>query len=371
MNILQIISSKNVGGGSQEHTRLLSCGLKSKGHAVTMICRHGSLVDAYRREALETIPVELRDRVKAARFLVRLIKERKFDVVHTHNRDGDIAGLIAGRTASVSAVVSTVHAYINRDKFGNRKMNVPLWFYNKILKFLPHRIIVLSQGLKKHILEELKVNPEKISCIMNSVDLTKLKFSKESEEIKKELNISANTKIIGCVGKMIFLKGYQYLVDSAKEILQQFPDVKFILVGDGNQRKVLEQKVKEYGIQKNFIFLGEREDTIKILKAFDIFVHPSLSEGLPRVVMEAQGLKIPVIATSIGGTPEVVKDGKTGILIPPKNSTALSKAMISLLKDDKKREQMGEIGRETIEEKFSHIRMINETESLFLQLLNR
>ncbi|HIE44105.1 MAG TPA: glycosyltransferase family 1 protein [Candidatus Omnitrophica bacterium] len=371
MNILQIIGSKNIGGGSQEHTRLLSCGLKFKGHAVTVVCREGSLVEAYREEGLKVIALELRDRIKAIKFLTRLIKQRKFDVVHTHNRDGDIAGLIAAKLTSTPVIVSTIHSYINQDKFGDRKMNFPLWLYNNILTFLPHRIVAVSEALRKHILEELRVIPEKLICIMNAVDLNGLKCKRDKSELRRELNIPQSSKVIGSVGKLIIMKGYRYLVESAVEILSEVPDVRFLIIGDGNQREVLQRKVKEYGIQKRFMFLGERQDAIEIMQSFDIFVHPSLSEGLPRVVMEAQGLGVPVVATSVGGTPEVVEDGKTGILVSPKDPVAQSRAILSLLRDSLKRKRMGEAGKRRIEEKFSHTRMIDEIEALFFYLLGR
>ena len=113
MKILEIISSKDRGGGSQEHTRILSIGLRDKGHRVKVVCRPGSLVEDYKKEGLDVYPLELRDKRKAIKKLVDLIRKENFDIVHTHNRDGDVAGLIAGKKARVPLIVSTIHAYIN------------------------------------------------------------------------------------------------------------------------------------------------------------------------------------------------------------------------------------------------------------------
>ena len=363
MKILEIISSKSAGGGSQEHTRFLSLGLQKKGHKVKVICRPGSLFKAYRDEGLDVSSVELRDKRKAIKELVSLIQKEHFDVVHTHNRDADVPGLIAGRKMKVK-VISTIHAYINRDKFGNKKMNFPLWKYNKVLRKIPNKIIAVSDALRKHIIEELRINPERVITILNAVDLEKLKITKDKIFIKKELGIPENSKVIGSVGHLIVLKGYKYLIESSVEIIKKFPDVRFIMVGDGNQRESLLNLAKELEVSKNFIFPGERYDIGNILQIFDIFVHPSLSEGLPRSIMEASGFGIPVVATDVGGIPEVVKDKETGILVPSKNSQALAEGITYLLKRPKEAKKMGEKGKELVKEKFSPSRMVNETEKL-------
>lgn len=365
MKILEIISSKDTGGGSQEHTRILCVGFKKRGHKVKVICRLGSLVKAYKDEGLEVYPLELRDKRKAIKEIISLIKKENFDVVHTHNRDGDVPGLIAAKRARVPLIVSTIHAYINRDKFGNRKMNFPLWKYNQILKKSPHKIITLSEALRKHILEELRISQDRVITILNGVDLSKLRTFSDKNRVKGELGIPENAKVIGSVGHLIVLKGHRYLIESSVKVIEDFPEARFVIVGDGNQREELEKLARELGVVENFVFAGKRLDIGNLLEIFDLFIHPSLSEGLPRSVMEASGFGIPVVATSVGGTGEVVRDKETGLLIPPKNPNLLADSILWLLKHPEEAKAMGEKAKKWVGERFDASRMVDETEKLF------
>jgi len=363
MNILQIISSKDVGGGSQEHTRFLSRGLKEKGHQVKVICRPGTLVNAYRKEGLEVYPLELREKRQAVKSIYDLLKKESFKVVHTHNRDADVPGFLAARKAKVP-VISTIHAFINRDKYGNPKMNFPLWKYNRLLKEIPDRIITVSSALKQDLVKKLNISEQKVSMILNAVDLSRLKVRKSKQEVRQELGIPQEARVVGAVGNLIAIKGYDYFIESASIVLESSSDIKFLLVGDGNQRSVLREKVEALNLEKNFIFAGHRNDVPDILQILDIFVHPSLLEALPRSVMEASGMGIPVVATEVGGTPEVVKDKETGFLISPQNPNKLALNILYLLEHSEKAQDMGRVGKEWINRWFNAPRMVEETESL-------
>ena len=371
MNILQIISSKDVGGGSQEHTRFLSLGLKEKGHRVLVICRPGSLVNAYRREGLEVYPLELREKNKAIKTIQSLIRERSFEVVHTHNRDADVPGLVAAAKAGVPVIVSTIHAFINLDKYGRPKMNFPLWKYNHLLKKIPHKIITVSNALQQNLLEKLDLDKERVLTILNAVDLSQLKVKRDKQEVRQELGIPPESRVVGAVGNLIAIKGYDYFIESASTVLKDSLDVKFLLVGDGNQRSVLREKVKVLNLEKDFIFAGYRDDIPDILQILDIFVHSSLLEALPRSVMEASGMGIPVVATEVGGTSEVVKDRESGLLIPPQNPNKLALTILYLLEHPEKAEDMGRIGKEWINGWFNASRMVEETETLLRELLEK
>ncbi|NOZ64699.1 MAG: glycosyltransferase, partial [Caldiserica bacterium] len=240
-----------------------------------------------------------------------MLTEEHFQVVHTHNRDGDVAGLVAAKKARTPLIVSTIHAYINKDKLGNRKMNFPLWKYNRILKKVPHKIITLSEALRTHILEELRISPERVVTILNGVDLGRLKISSEKNRVKKELGIPEGAKVVGSMGHLIALKGYKYLIEASVEVIKVFPDTRFVMVGEGNLRGELEELAEELKVRENFVFTGKISEVGNILQILDMFVHTSLSEGLPRAVMEASGLGIPVVATNVGGIPEVVRDKET------------------------------------------------------------
>ena len=168
---------------------------------------------------------------------------------------------------------------------------------------------------------------------------------------------------------MIRLKGYQYLIESAREVVKKVENVMFILVGDGNYRKELEKMVEDKGLNRYFHFTGKVSHVTDYLQIMDIFVHPSLSEGLPRAVMEAMGMGIPVVATKVGGIPEVVED-VTGILVPPASPEGLTKAILELLSSAEKRKRMGEEGKKRIYKDFNSRRMVDETEEFYLNAIN-
>ncbi len=370
MRILQILSSRSPGGGSQEHTRFLSRGLKDRGHEVTLVTRPGRIVDWFKKEGLEVIPLELRDRKRAVRILTRLIEERRFEVVHTHNRDGDIPGIIAGRRTGIPLVITTIHAFLNRDKEGNPKMNFPLWKYNRLLRKGPHFLVALSEALRKQMLEEVGIDENKIRVILNALDTTRLKPRRSFREVIREVRGEGRI-IVGGVGSLIRLKGYQYLVRSARRVVRLFPNVLFLILGDGNYREELEKMVEEMGLRDNFLFTGKVEHPPDYLQVMDIFVHPSLSEGMPRAVMEAMGMGLPVVVSEVGGVPELVREGEEGILVPPGNPSALSRAMVYLLRNPSIAKRMGERGKKRIYLKFRAERMVEEMESFYQEALSQ
>jgi len=337
MRILQIIGAKEIGGGSQEHTRFLSKGLIERGHKVWIISRPGELSLHYKEEGIPAISLELRERKKAKYFIRYFIRENSIEVVHTHNRDADIPGLLASKNLRGVLKISTIHAFLHRDKFGEPKMNFPLWIYNRILKKIPDKIITVSESLHRQLVDEIGIKEDKVVTIRNALDFSRIGITKNREDLKKSLGILPTHTVIGGVGHLIYIKGYHYLVEAAERVVDKTSKVKFILIGEGNQRKYLEKMVEDKNLGENFVFVGKVKNVFDYYQIMDIFVHPSLSEGLPRVVMEAMYCGLPVIATSVGGTPEVVEDGRTGILIPPKNSEALSQSIIYLLQNPQKK----------------------------------
>ncbi len=164
-------------------------------------------------------------------------------------------------------------------------------------------------------------------------------------------------------------KGHASLIDATVQILEKFPNTKVLLVGDGPRRSQMENKVSALALSDTIIFTGIRQDVREILPLFDLFVLPSLSEGLPVSILEAMAASKPVVATYVGGVPEAVVDGVTGLLVPPRDPTALAQAIVHLLGDPDLRQQMGQAGRERVLEHFSVERMVERTQNLYEQLL--
>ena len=372
INILQIISSKDAIGGAQEHTRILCAGLDKNKYRVIIVTRPGSIVPYYKGQGFEVIPVELRHKPGSILKLLGIIKKYKIHIIHTHNMLADRRGCVAGWLGRVPIVVTTIHTLMNTDRFGEQKRGTSIWQYNFLLKHVPKKIIALSEEVKRHTRKELNLEDDRISLIHNASDLSRLNKSVNKQEKKREFGIDEDCCVVGTVGRLVELKGYPYFIKAASLILQKFPEkLKFLIVGDGYMSDELRNLAKGLGIADKIIFAGQRRDVPEILHILDVFVLSSYYEGLPRSIIEAQACGVAVVATNVGGTPEVVINDKTGILVPSKDEKAIAKAVIDLLTNRDKAEKMGNAGKEWVQKQFDAPVFIRKTEDLFEDLIRK
>ncbi|MCK4402006.1 glycosyltransferase, partial [bacterium] len=371
-NILQIISSKDAIGGAQEHTRILCSGLDKNKYRVIVVTRPGSIVPYYKEQGFEVIPVELRHNPGSILKLLGIIKRYKIHIIHTHNMLADRRGCVAGWLGRVPILVTTIHTLMNTDRFGDGKSGTSIRQYNFLLKHVPKKIIALSKEVKHHTQKELNLGEDRVSLIYNASDLSRLNLSVNKQEKKREFGIDENCRVVGTVGRLVELKGYPYFIKAASLILQKFSQkMKFLIVGDGYMQKELRNMANGLGIANKIIFVGQRKDVPEILHILDIFVLTSYYEGLPRSIIEAQACGVPVVATNVGGTPEVVINDKTGILVPPKDEKAIAKAVIDLLTNKDKAGRMGNAGRELVQKQFDAPVFIKRTEAIFENLIRK
>jgi glycosyltransferase involved in cell wall biosynthesis len=186
-------------------------------------------------------------------------------------------------------------------------------------------------------------------------------------KIRNEFSIKSDVRLVGTIGRLVWQKGLGYFLQAVKEIetRSNIKNAKYLIVGEGKDHDNLEQKAKELGIRDKVIFTGFRQDIKEILCALDILILPSIREGQPIILLEAMAMGKPVIATDIQGVNETVLNGITGMLVPAKSYLALAKAIINLLKDNKKAQEMGEMGRKLVEEKFNLKDKIKQHEQLY------
>jgi len=184
------------------------------------------------------------------------------------------------------------------------------------------------------------------------------------------LQIASSCNIVGTVARFTEQKGLKYFVQAIKLIKEQIPNCKFIIVGDGELKNSLINSVKNIGVSQDVIFTGYRVDAVSLMSIFDIFVLPSLWEGMPYTILEAMALKKPVVATNVFGNSEIILNGITGNLVPPRDSLAISEAVIRLLKDKEKAKEMGENGFRRVKKNFSAKKMTEKIEQTYLELLN-
>ena len=299
----------------------------------------------------------------------RIIKKYNPLIVHTHSSKAGLMGRLAAKLAGTPIIVHTPHGHVFFGYFGPLKTKLFIIF-EKLASRITDKIVALTNREKKdHMLFKI-AEEDKFSVIYSGIELNILKESsfEEKQNLKKELGIPENSLIVGTAGRLVPVKGPEFLVKASKYIISKYPDTYFMFTGDGPLEQDLKRKALEMGISDNIIFLGWRDDLAKIISIYDVFVLPSLNEGMGRVLVEAMALGKSIVASNIGGIPDLVIHGKNGFLVPPKNPKELAKYIQILLEDEKKREKMGLAGKE-MSLNFSAENMVEKIAELYEELL--
>ena len=301
----------------------------------------------------------------------RIIKKYNPLIVHTHSSKAGLMGRLAAKLAGTPIIVHTPHGHVFFGYFGPLKTKLFI-ILEKLASRITDKIVALTNREKKdHILFKI-AEEDKFSVIYSGIELNILKesSSEEKQNLKKELGIPENSLIVGTAGRLVPVKGPEFLVKASKYITSKYPDTYFMFTGDGPLEQDLKRKALEMGISDNIIFLGWRDDLAKIISIYDIFVLPSLNEGMGRVLVEAMALGKSIVASNVGGIPDLVIHGKNGFLIPPKNPKELAKYIQVLLEDKDKREKMGLAGKE-MAYNFTGERMVEKIANLYKKLLTQ
>jgi len=302
--------------------------------------------------------------------IYHLMRREKFTIVHTHSSKAGIVGRWAAKFAGAKIVIHTPHGHIFYGYF-NFFITRMYVYIERITSLVTDRIITLTDiGKQEHV--QLKVAHEnKFQTIYSGIDLNKFKKGPlVAARVREEFSIKEEDVLLGTVARLDPIKGCEYLVDAMKFILQKYPNTKLILVGDGSERKTLEEKCRSYGIDKNVIFAGQRDDVSDILSALDIFILPSLNEGMGRVILEAMACEIPIVASRTGGIPELIEDSEHGLLVSPKDTESLECAIMFLISDKSRAQRMAKKAKKMVTEKFSVDKMVDDIESLYKVLIS-
>jgi len=354
LRILHINAEHNWGGGEVQ-TLYLCQGLQAKGHTNIIVCPKGSALSKRAKDSkIKVINIPLKSIFDVfSIFKIRnLIIKNDIDIVHMHTWLAHHIGAIASRLSDTKAVVTRRMDFPVKDNLINRL------FYDVLVD----KVVAISDAVKKAILNS-GISPYKVLVINSSLNLKK--FNRSAVVSSKNDKI-----IIGTTSILSERKGLRYLIDAAPQVIQKHPTVRFHIVGDGPEKHRLISYVKENGLSNYFVFKGLRKDVSKSMMEFDLFVSTSLHEAFGVSIIESMACKIPIIATSVGGIPEIVKNNKTGILVPPKNSKALSKAILYLLKNPRIAKKMGKEGRKVVEEKFDAKIMVLRYQALYYKIIN-
>ena len=359
MKILFLANHLNVGGISS-YLLTLAGGLKQKGHQVYLASSGGELEDKFIQAGITLIKSSLKTKNEiSVKILFSFWQLRKFarqfniDLIHSHSRTTQVLGDLLGRSLAKPHIF-TCHGFfkpkISRRLFG-------CW---------GQAVIAISQQVKEHLIIDFKLDESKISVVNNGIDTKNFGDFSARDLMRKDLGIN-DALLVGIIARLSDVKGHIYLIRAMQRVVKIFPTAKLLIIGEGKMKKALVKEVDGLSIKDNVLFIPQANNTRDVLAAMDIFVMPSLQEGLGLALMEAMAQGIAVVGCAVGGIKTLIQDKQNGLLVAPAEASALAQAMITLLGDAALRQALGARAREFIMANFSKEEMVDKTEIVYQQ----
>ncbi len=300
-------------------------------------------------------------------FLKRLVHEKKMSLIVTYHESSDFYGLALSRLCGIPVISS------RRDMSFKTRRRHSLAY--RLVGNNFDSVITVSDAVKNEVVRRRWFPEKKIVTIYNAIDVKDYGTTNDGNALKDKIGIHPGRPVVGVVANMRMIKGHYYFVHAASIIHKRRPDVEFLVVGyDAIKPGCSIAELKHYGegmgITENLHFIGGRKDTADLISLFDVAVLASLSEGFSNVILEYMASSKPVVTTRVGGNPEIVADGETGLLVPPADGHALAAAILSILEDKEAALKFGRAGRKRVEERFSLDVMLRNYENLFEHVIN-
>jgi glycosyltransferase involved in cell wall biosynthesis len=290
--------------------------------------------------------------------LAYFLRRNQFELVHSHDLWSNLLAIPIARAAGLPVIIS------------RRNLSDQKWFSTwrglvfRLLQRQATFVLANAAAVRDLLIVREHLPLKKVRVVRNGVECARL--SSHPRHRSDALHNLENKKIVILVANMYSeKKGHAHLIDAAPRVLAAVPETCFVLVGDGYLRRQFEQQARDHGLAEAFLFLGRRSDIANLLTYCDVAVLPSLTEALPNSVLEYMSAGLPIIATSVGGIPELITHNHTGILIPPANTDALAIAIVRLLKDPELSGRLGLAARKKAQRKFSFERLISQLDNLY------
>ncbi len=300
--------------------------------------------------------------------LAGLLRHEKVSILHSHAYFANTMG----RMAAILARVPVRFAHIQSSHWSSDERSSRNYLVDRLLSHFTSRVIACSDSAARFQLEALKINPRKVITIYNCTDVERYANQGATGTQRKELGIGEDDLVIGSVGRLEKLKGHRLLLEVTRDLIESFPTLKLVIIGDGEEREVLEKKRSDLGLVNHVILTGIRNDVEKLLPVLDVYVQPTIGrEGLPLTVVEAMAAKLPVVASDIGGTREAVLHKQTGILVAPGDKDGLARALSQILRDREMRCLMSQEGWKLCKQKFGVTHMVEALTTLYLEEIKK
>lgn len=349
IKVLHIIDSLPI-GGAENQVVTLAPALGSDCYAVHVCClrREGVQANTLRARGIPVVSLNMRLRYwpLAMYRLYRLIKQIRPKIVHAHLYESGIWGRLMGKLAGVPVLMTTEHCV----KFPKRRYLLLEILVNRFTQ----KMIAVSEEIRQIKIKDQGIPPQKVITIPNAVNIERFTALKTRDPVRMQLGIDGSSPLIGTVGRLVPEKRIDYLLEAADIVVGKVPNARFLIIGDGPLRQELENQARHLNQASECVqFLGSRHDVPALLSALDIFVLSSESEGLPVALLEAMAASKPIVATRVGGIPQVIEDRVDGLLISPHDPKGLAEAIFTLINDSDISESLAREAYRTVEESYS------------------
>jgi glycosyltransferase involved in cell wall biosynthesis len=359
VNILFLANHLNVGGISS-YLFTLAGGLNQNGHNVYVASSGGELVEKFTAAGIKHIVVPLRTKKEISPKIIfsffklkKEIKRLKIDLVHSNSRTTQVLGSLLSRYSGKPHIF-TCHGFF-KPKLSRRLF--PCW---------GEAMIAISREVKEHLIFDFKLDEKKISVINNGIDVQSFGDFSSRQKVREGLGIG-DVFLVGIIARLSDVKGHTYLLQAMQIIKKNFPSVKLLVVGEGKLKDVLVKQADDLGIRNNVLFLPQVGGTENVLAAMDVFVMPSLQEGLGLALMEAMAQGLAVVGSAVGGIKTLINHKVNGLLVEPADQAALAEAITQLLSDANLRDNLGANARKFMMNNFSKEKMVKYTEGVYNQ----
>jgi glycosyltransferase involved in cell wall biosynthesis len=350
--------------GGQNQVLLTVNGLREIGQRAALVAHPDGELRKRAAEGLELVPLAPKSEMDftAAWRLNRVIRKLKPDVIHAHDAHSvAMAGLALSLGAGAAKEKEPPLVVSRRVDFHLRGNSFSRWKHRQVDCF-----IAASEAIRQMLIND-GVPEERTVTVHEGIDVDHV-LAAPLVDVHQAFFLPHGAPVVGNIAALVPHKGQRHLIEAAHIVVQKLPDVRFVILGEGELREALERLVKEYRLEKHVLLPGFRTDVLGCLKSFDLFVMSSVTEGLGTSLLDAMACSRPIIATEAGGIPEVVSHGVTGLLVPPRDHAAMADAIVALISDRSRRQAMGDAGFARVNEKFTVERMIAGTAAVYARV---
>jgi glycosyltransferase involved in cell wall biosynthesis len=357
-----MMESSDPGGAERMLLNLIDRLDPVRWRSVVITWREGWLHEELRRRQLPVMALPLARRLDPAWIgrCRRLMREWDVRLLHAHEFAMNTYGAAVSQVTGVP-LIATVHGKGYYPERVHRRIAY------RFVARSAFRMVAVSRDVERFLADTLRVRAAALVTLYNGVDASALARPTGGDRVRRELGLTAGQPVVGVIGNLLPVKGHVHLVRAAARLVGAYPDVAILLSGRPIQQAELEAEARTLGVERHVRFLGFRDDVPALLDAMDVFVLPSLSEGLSLALLEAMAAAKPVVATRVGGNPELVVDGETGHLVPPRDPDALATAIARVLADRAAAARLGRQARQRVLDEFSVERMVGRYEALYVE----